>query len=155
MSDIGVLNFILTPWHWLIAAAVLAGLEIVAPGAFMIWLAGAALVSAAISAILLPSWETQLMIFVVLAVISVICGRIWLGRRAPVAHERGLNRRSDRMVGQVVTVVDAVIGGAGRVQVGDSPWPCTGPDMAVGAKARVVRVEGTTLVVDQAISASG
>jgi membrane protein implicated in regulation of membrane protease activity len=155
MSEFGVTNFVLTPWVWLVAAAVLAGLEIVTPGAFMIWLAGASVVSALVAAVFAPAWETQLMLFVVLAVISVICGRIWVGRRLPVTHEPGLNRRSDRMVGAVVVVVDAVTDGVGRVQVGDSPWPCSGPDMPVGAKARVVRVDGTTLVVDQATSASG
>ena len=148
-------GFVLTPWVWLVAAAILAGLEIVTPGAFMIWLAGASVVSALIGALFAPAWETQLMLFVVLAVVSVICGRLWVGRRPPVTHEPGLNRRSDRMVGAVVVVVDAISGGAGRVQVGDSHWPCTGPDLPVGAKARVVRVEGTTLVVDQAVSASG
>ena len=34
------------------------------------------------------------------------------------------------------------------VQVGDAPGMATGPDLAAGVQARVVRVEGTTLVVE-------
>lgn len=146
---------ILSPWTWLAAAAVLAGLEILSPGAFMIWLAGAAVVSAAIAAIFAPAWETQLLVFVALAVVSVIGGRAWLRAHPTASRDPKLNRRATRMVGSLVTVVEPIVGGTGRVQVGDAPWAATGPDMAAGTRARVVRVEGTTLVVDQAINASG
>ena len=61
----------LSPWTWLAAAAVLAGLEIVSPGAFMIWLAGAAVGSALVAAVFDPAWEAQLMVFVGLSLISV------------------------------------------------------------------------------------
>ena len=140
----------LSPWTWLAAAAVLAGLEIVSPGAFMIWLAGAAIVSAAVAALLAPAWPAQLVLFVVLSVLSVIAGRAWLRRYPTASSEPELNRRAERMVGSLVIVVEPLSGGIGRVQVGDSPWPATGPDMAAGARARVVRVDGTTLGVEPA-----
>lgn len=140
----------ITPWGWLIAAAALAGLEVLTPGAFMIWLAGAAAATAALAATLTPTWEWQVVHFVLLSVIAVLLGRLWLGHRPVPAIESGLNRRADRMIGACVTVVEPIVAGVGRVQVGDSPWPAAGPDMAAGAQARVVRVEGTTLVVDRA-----
>ncbi len=137
-----------SPWTWLVAAAVLAGLEILTPGAFMIWLGGAAVVNAALVALFAPAWEAQLLLYVALSVASVLIGRQLVGRRPPADAEPGLNRRSERLIGSLVEVVDPLVGGRGRVQVGDSPWPATGPDLAVGANARVVRVEGTTLVVE-------
>ena len=136
-----------TPWTWLVAAAVLAGLEIVSPGAFMIWLAGAAVVTAGLSAVFAASWEWQVAIFVVLSVAAVMLARWRFGRRQ-VAGQTDLNRRADRMVGAVVTVLDPIVAGRGRVQVGDSPWPAIGPDMAAGSSARIVQVDGTTLIVE-------
>lgn len=139
-----------TAWHWLIAAAALAGLEIVAPGAFMIWLAGAAAATALVVLLLDPAWEAQAVIFVVLSVASVLLGRRWLGLRPRAELHPELNRRADRLVGALVTVLEPVGEGHGRVVVGDAPWPATGATLAAGARARVVRVEGTTLVVEPA-----
>lgn len=140
----------LNHWTWAIAALVLAGLEIAAPGAFMIWLAGAALVTAlATWAFALP-WQAQCVAFAVLAIVAIIVGRRYL-RRHPIATEdNGLNRRADRMVGQVVTLIGPIHHGTGRAQVADSPWLATGPDLPKGAQVRIVRVEGATLHVEPA-----
>lgn len=143
-------GLVLTPWVWLAAAAVLAGLEILSPGAFMIWLAGAAVVSAGISAAIAPSWTAQLLLFAGLATTSVLIGRAWLNAHPTTSHDPQLNDRSTRMIGTLVTVVEPIADGSGRVQVGDSPWAARGPDLPAGARARVVRVEGTTVVVTPA-----
>ena len=151
MKDLAVLDFVtLTPWLWLAVAAALAGLELILPGAFMIWMAAAAVVSAAIAALLAPSWEVQLVVFVALSVAAVLAGRAWLRAHPIQSRAPLLNRRAEHMVGSLVIVVEPLTGGQGRVQVGDSPWPATGPDLGIGARARVVHVEGTTLVVEAA-----
>ena len=150
MSGVTAWLLPLSPWTWLVAAALLAGLEIIAPGAFMIWLAGAAAVSAGIAALFAPPWAAQLMIFVGLAVASVLIGREWLRRRPPATQEPGLNRRGERILGSLVTVVEPLVAGIGRVQLGDSPWPARGPDLAAGSRARIVGIEGNTLVIEAA-----
>ena len=139
---------LVSPWTWLAAAAVLAGLEIITPGAFMIWLAGAAVASAALAALFAPSWEAQLLLFVALSIGSVLLGRRWLARHPTPSLDPELNQRAARMVGTTATVVEPIVDGTGRVQVGDSPWAAIGPDAAAGARVRIVRVEGTTLVVE-------
>jgi inner membrane protein len=83
-------------------------------------------------------------------VISIYIGRAYLKRHPIQTEDTGLNRRGSRMVGEIVTVVEAISGGEGKVQVGDAPWIAKGPDLSVGAKARVVRMDGTTLVVEPA-----
>ena len=134
------------PWAWAIAAAVLAGLEVVSPGAFMIWLAGAAAVTAVLTAVAGPPLIVQAVAFVSFGAVAVTAARRWFARpRVPA--DTALNQRAARMAGSLVTVVEPLLGGRGRVQVGDSPWSATGPDMPVGAVAKVVRVDGTTLVV--------
>ena len=139
----------MTPWFWAAAAAALAGIEVMAPGVFMIWLAAAAAATALLTWAFAPGWELQMVIFAVLAGISVIAARQLVLRPRPVTGP-GLNRPADRLVGTLVTVVEPISAGQGRVQVGDSPWPASGPDLPAGARARVLAVNGTTLEVGPA-----
>lgn len=147
------MSFVVTPWVWLIAAAMLAGLEVITPGASLIWLAGAAALTALLSWLLAPVLVVQVGIFVATGIALVLFARARFARPSVAVHSE-LNRRADRMVGSLVTVIEPLVAGRGRVQVGDSPWPATGPDLPAGASARIVQVEGTTLVVEPNASAA-
>ena len=61
-----------------------------------------------------------------------------------------LNDRTARLVGEIVTVVEPIDNGRGRVKVGDSVWPCRGPDAPVGSQVRVVGAEASVLKVELA-----
>lgn len=139
-----------TYWGWFVLALLLGALEIASPGAFMIWLAGAALATGVLTLLLGLGWELQLVAFAVLAVAAVLAGRVYLRRHPIRSADPPLNRRADRLVGEVVTVAEAIRHGQGRVQVGDSPWIAAGPDMAAGARARIVSVDGNRLHVEPA-----
>jgi inner membrane protein len=141
-------NDIFTTWGWLIAALVLAGLEIAMPGAFLIWLAGAAAVTGVLTGLLGLGWQAQLPLFAVLAIASILLGRAYIKRHPIRSDDSGLNRRGERMIGQIVEVVEPIVGGHGKVQVGDSPWLASGADAAKGVKVRVVSVDGATLRVE-------
>ena len=141
-------SLLFTHWSWFILALALAALEIVAPGAFMIWLASAALATGILTLLLGLGWELQLVAFAVLAIASVLWGRSYLRRNPPPSTNELLNRRGERMVGEVVTVIEAIEGGEGRVQVGDSPWIAAGPDMPAGSRARIRSVDGSRLIVE-------
>ncbi len=143
-------GLIFTFWGWFVLALVLAALEIAAPGAFMIWLAGAALVTGLMTFVYGFGWELQLLAFACLAIASVLAGRAYLRGRPNGSADPLLNRRAERLVGEVVTVSEAIHHGQGRVQVGDSPWPAVGPDMPVGSRARIVRIDGNRLHVEPA-----
>lgn len=142
-------ELLFTPWAWFILALLLAGLEIAAPGAFMIWLAGAALATGLLT-IFGIGWQLQLVAFALLSIASVVLGRNYLRRHPTPSADELLNRRGTRMLGEVVIVVEAIRDGEGRVQVGDSPWLACGPDMPVGARARIYQVEGSRLHVEPA-----
>src|SRR3546814_3575549 len=79
-------NFEMTYWVWFAAAAVLAIMEIIAPGIFMIWLAMAAAATGAVTLALGFGWELQLAVFAVLAVVAVFAGRNFL-KRNPRSEE--------------------------------------------------------------------
>ena len=55
-----------------------------------------------------------------------------------------------RLIGETVTVVDAIVDGRGRVKVGDGVWPAKGADCEVGTKVRITGADGTVLVVEAA-----
>ena len=140
----------MTAWIWLIIAAVLAAVEMFLPGAFMIWLAGAALVTAILTAILSPGWETQFALFAGLSIVAIIAGRAWLRRHPIATQDSGLNRRGDRLIGEVVPVCEPIIDGRGKVMIGDSPWLAEGADAAEGARVRITGVSGSTVRVEPA-----
>jgi hypothetical protein len=138
-------------WHWLILAVVLAGIEMVTPGFFAIWLGGAALITGLIVLVISSmSWEGQLILFAVLAVVSVLA---WykVGRRVLTATEDAtLNRRGDSLVGRTGDLIEPIVNGRGRVKIDDSTWRAEGNDAPLGTRMRVTGVQGAILQVERA-----
>ena len=66
-----------------------------------------------------------------------------------------LNDRVARLIGQTVTVTEAIEGGSGRVRVGDGDWPAHGPDAALGAKMRVTGGQDGVLAVEPVVAIDG
>jgi len=63
-------------WHWWILAAILIILEVFAPGAFFLWLGISAAVVGGVTYISPEiDWEYQLLLFSVLAVVSIVAWR--------------------------------------------------------------------------------
>jgi membrane protein implicated in regulation of membrane protease activity len=136
-------------WTWIILGIVLIGLELLAPGVFFIWLGLAAIATGLIDAALGLSWQVASLAFAALSVAAVLVGRSLM--RPSLQPDTGadrLNRRGQSLIGQVFTLETPIKDGEGRIRVGDSSWRVTGADRFAGAKVRVVRVEGSTLVVD-------
>lgn len=137
-------------WLWLIVAAILAGAELLLPGVFLIFLAGAALLTAVAAAIGLP-FAFQLGLFPIFALGSVWFGKRLYNRNPVKSSDPLLNDRIARHIGETVMVVQAIEGGSGRVKLGDSVWNARGPDAAVGARMRVTGGQGTCLTVEPAV----
>ena len=135
-------------WFWLSLGVLLAAAEIVVPGFFLIWLALAAVATGLIAWILPISFALQMGMFAILSVITVYVARRWLVRNPILSDDPLLNDRGGRMVGETVTVVEAIVSGEGRVKVGDSVWSAKGVDAATGSRVRVTAVTGTILTVE-------
>ncbi len=147
MNDI-LQSLVETPAGWLALAAILAALEIVMPGVFLIWIAAAAAVTGAISFLLPIGTAVQLILFAILCGLSVYFGRRWYLNRPVPSSDPLLNDRAARLVGERVEVVEAILNGSGRVKVGDSIWTARGADAPVGAVVRITGAVGSELTVE-------
>ncbi len=135
-------------WWWIGAGALLGILEILLPGIFLVWIAIAAWITALLVAFVPLSLAWQLVIFVLLAFVTVYIGRQYYARNPVESADPNLNVRASRLIGQTVTVESAIENGRGRVRVGDGVWNATGPDAPSGAKVRITAADGTLLTVE-------
>lgn len=133
---------------WLIVALALGIAELVVPGVFLIFLAIAAAATAAL-AFVLPDLAVagQLVAFGIWSVVTVTIGRRWYRDYPVEGGDPMLNDRAARLIGETVTVTQPIVGGAGRVRVGDGEWPARGPDLPAGAVAQIARVDGGVIEV--------
>lgn len=151
MIDAWVAGSGLAPaWWWLIAGALLAGAEIVAPGFFLIWLGGAALITGVLTMVFGLPDAAQFIIFAVAAMALVLMGRQFFRYTDVPSSDPLLNDRAARLVGQIVVVVTAIDEAGGRVRVGDGEWSARGVTASVGARVRVIGADGNVLRVEQA-----
>lgn len=138
----------LGPWNWLILGVALFILETIVPGVHFVWFGLAASLVGVLALTVGMTWEWQLITFGVVALLTVFVVRYFAGSRGSVSEQPDLNVRGQYYVGRIVIVDQAIVAGRGRVRVGDTHWAAQGPDMDVGAEAKVVGVNGTVLVVE-------
>jgi membrane protein implicated in regulation of membrane protease activity len=78
---------------------------------------------------------------------TILIARRYWSPQGMMTDAPDLNVRGAQYVGRIVTVVEAIERGRGKVQVGDTVWSAEGPDMPAGARAKVTGVNGTVLVI--------
>lgn len=135
---------------WAATALVLFALETMVPGAFMLWLGFAAAVLFLVVLLFDIPLLAQIALFVVLSFSSIQVYRKWFRKRERGSDRPTLNRRTDALVGNVVPLERAIVGGRGRVQIADAFWDVAGPDLPAGTAVRIVGAEGMTLRVEAA-----
>jgi inner membrane protein len=143
-----LLDSLSSHWLWLGLGLVLAIAEILVPGVFLIWLAGAALITGVVTWLVPLGMPLEIVLFTVLAITSVFIGRNYLRANPVVPADPKMNDRGARAVGEVVVVTQVIEDGSGRVKLGDSEWLARGPDAEPGTKMRVCNADGAVLVVE-------
>lgn len=134
-------------WIWASIGLVLAALEMIVPGVYLIWLAVAAIITGALTFGLGLSLGSQVVIFASISFIAVFSARRFL-RETPIESSDPLmNQRGHRLIGETALVTQAFDGGTGRIKHGDSEWLARGPDLDVGARVRIVGSDGAILQV--------
>jgi membrane protein implicated in regulation of membrane protease activity len=135
-------------WTWLAIGLLLAAAEIAVPGVFLIWMAGAALITGLITWLVPIGLPLQIVIFALLAIVCVFTGRRYLRANPIQPADPLMNDRGARAVGEMVVVTHAIDGGTGRVRLGDSEWLAKGPDAEPGSRMRVSGHDGSVLIVE-------
>lgn len=146
-------NITVEYWHWWVLGVVLLILEVFAPGAFMLWLGiSAGVVGALVLIAPAMALKIQLLVFAILGVASIVAWRLYVKRNPPPpTDEPTLNRRGTQYIGRVFTLDDAIVNGVGKLIIDDTTWKVAGPDLAPGARVRVVRVDNTVLMVEAVV----
>lgn len=134
-------------WLWVVIGLVLAALEMVVPGVYLIWLALAALLTGVMTFIFDPGVPLQIVNFVFLSLIIAFSARRILRDTPIFSADPLMNKRGARLVGETAVVVQDFAGGSGRVRLGDSEWLAKGVDMKAGERVRVTGSEGVILLV--------
>lgn len=135
-------------WLWIGAGLVLAALEMVVPGVYLIWLALAAIATGVLVLAGEPSVPMQIVSFVSLALIFVFSTRRFYRDKPIESSDPLMNQRAARLVGQTATVTRAITDGEGRVRIADGEWLASGPDCAAGTRVRIAGVSGVCLRVE-------
>ncbi|MCG6968092.1 MAG: NfeD family protein [Chromatiaceae bacterium] len=138
-------------WHWWILGLALIIAETLLPGTFFLWMGISATVLGLL-AWLIPAmgWETQVMLFAILSLVSIVGWRIWQRRHPDQSDQPMLNRRGEQYVGRVFILETPIENGFGKVRVGDTLWRVGGADAAAGTRVRVTDTDGVVLVVESA-----
>lgn len=138
-------------WNWLVLAVVLVIIEIVVAGTFFLWMSISAL-AVGLVLLVLPkiSWEAQLTLFATFSILSIILSRIWLTKHHRDEPPSTLNRRGSQYIGRHFTLTDPIVDGVGRLNIDDTVWRVSGPNMAAGEQVVVEGMDGTILHVKQA-----
>jgi membrane protein implicated in regulation of membrane protease activity len=134
---------------WLILAAVLAITELLIPGIFLVFVAAGAALTGVVT-LIIPGFDVlfQVAVFIVATSAAVAIGRRWYAQNPVASADPLLNDRVARLIGEVVTVVEPIVAGKGKVRVGDGEWLACGPDAPIGTHVRIVGVTGGSLTVE-------
>lgn len=137
-------------WNWIILGLILMLLELVTPGVSLIWLGISAVLVGALSLLFAIGWQTQAVLFGILALLSVYLTQRLI-RARDARNSQGdaleLNDRSRRLVGHSYPLSEPIANGVGRIRVEDTTWGVAGPDLPAGTMVRVTGHDGTLLTV--------
>lgn len=137
-------------WSWLVLGLLLAGIELLIPGVFIIWFAVAAFLTGILDFIFALSWQSAFIVFSILSPISVFAGRA-IDRKNHTAKDP--SELSDTLMGQTFMLTESIQNGYGRIRVADSSWRVQSTESLLkGAHVRVVGTspDKTTLLVKSA-----
>ena len=143
-----MLTFENLAWLWLTGGILVAALEILAPGVYLLW-AGMAAVVVGLVVIVAPtlSLSTQLLVFAGVLVAAAFAGQLVYRRWRQTGDEPSLNRRGEQLVGREGVLEEPIVSGVGRIRLGDTTWRVEGPDLPAGTAVRIAAADGGVLTV--------
>lgn len=145
-----IFNGVMEFWHWWALALLFAGLEMLLPGVFFLWLALAAVF---MGGLLLGfpdlTWQVQVLWFSFFSIGSFLGSRLYLWKNPIQTRHPTLNRRGEQYLGRVFTLQQPIVNNYGHICVDDSTWKIHGPDLAAGEKVRLTAINGVIFEVER------
>ncbi len=138
-------------WVWIVIGLILAALEMLLPGVYLIWLAVAAIITGVLTFGLDLALPSQIVVFVSASLIAAFSARRFLKDSPIESSDPLLNQRGTRLIGDTAVVTHAFDGGSGRIRHDDGEWLAKGPDLAIGIRVRITRNDGAILIVEPAV----
>ena len=135
------------PALWFAVAVLLFVLETIVPGIHFLWFGVAAVIVGALALAVPMAWQMQLIVFSVVAIVSVFLVRRSGSGANAQTDVPVLNVRGAQYIGRLVIVEESIRSGRGKVRVGDTIWGAQGEDAAAGTEVEVTGVNDTVLVV--------
>ena len=143
-------GIIMVFWYWWVLAFFLLAIELLAPGFFFLWLAIASFFTGGIVLVLpILSLTIQLLLFAVLAVISIILWKVFAVKYPVKTDQPLLNKRGTQYIGSVFTLTEPIQNGQGKIKVGDSLWKVQGEDCPINSRVKVTAIQGTVFTVEK------
>lgn len=138
-------------WGWLALGFGLIAMEmLVLPGGFPLWIGLAGLAMAGLVAMVSMSWQTELIVFGLLAVLASIIAWKLHYRSSRVDAADGMHDRLEQLFGKEFVLDQGTdTDGVGRIRVDDSVWRVKGPALAAGTRVRISGADGATLLVEK------
>ena len=134
-------------WIWWVLGLVLLAFEVLHPFSISIWFGLGALAVGTLALFVGWPWQTLFLIWAAVSILLLLIGRRFFRRDAVTSADPLLNDRAGRLVGRVYTLAEPIGENGGRLSIDDTVWRIRGPLAPVGARVRIVAVEGTVLVV--------
>lgn len=124
-------------WYWFSAALLLLLLEVLIPGAFLMWIGlGAAGVGVFLFIFPTISLVWQLLALAISVTVAVLFGAAWQ-KKSRQQNPHGLNQGLESYIGRYATVSDDFVQGQGRVRLDDSSFTAYG-EGNIKAQAQVI-----------------
>jgi membrane protein implicated in regulation of membrane protease activity len=131
-------------WHWLLIGLFFLALEVLAPGAILMWFGfGGILTGALLWLIPNMSIEWQVLIFALSSGVSLLIWRQFGKKNDTMETDSpNLNNRLQSYIGRETVLIEAIENGTGLAKVGDSAWKVQGKDLPKGTRVRIIAVDG-------------
>lgn len=138
-----------SPWYWLIGGLIVAGLEILVPGVFLLWIGLGAMI-VGLFLVVLPdlSLSAQLLLFAVTMLASIGLGFVLQRRSGHSAGAEAINQELRALVGRRCEAATDFVGGRGRIRLGDTTYGAeSAEDIKAGQMVIVFAITNGMLMV--------
>lgn len=127
-------------WHWLGFGLLLLIAELIGAAGFLLWTGiSAGLIGLITLVFPALTWRWQLFLFAVLTIVVLVLWWRHLQNRIDTSDLPNLNDRAAQFIGRIGELVEPIKHGRGVIELDDSRWKVTGPDLKKGQMVRVTR----------------